>query len=62
MSYARRAFEEIIRELEEKRVENMEYFEDEGNIYRLGKSDAFSEAVEYILTEFLSCRVSKEGE
>ena len=57
MSYARLAFEEIIREFEEKRVENMEYFEDEGDRYRLGKSDAFAEAVDYILTEFLSQRV-----
>ena len=56
MSFERQSFQEIIRELEEKRVENMEYFEDEGDRYRLGKSDAFAEAVDYILTEFVSQR------
>ena len=52
--YVRHVLDEIIRELEEKRVENQEYYDDDKDRYRLGKADAFAEAVDYILSEFVN--------
>lgn len=45
---------EVIEDLGEKEVENTEIFEDDGDIYRAGKADAFNEAIG-MLKRIASC-------
>jgi len=53
MGYARHVIEEILKELEEKRIENQEHYDADADRYWLGRADAFDEAADYISSEFM---------